>query len=57
MVELHDGDQIEIGPVERGGILIEFQVVQEDMLRDSEYPSPSFGNEADDIVDRETKSF
>jgi pSer/pThr/pTyr-binding forkhead associated (FHA) protein len=44
---LQDGDQIEIGPVERGGILLKFETVEESQMQMPE--------SEEDYADRETK--
>lgn len=45
--QLQDGDQIEIGPVERGGILLRFELVAEEEAQMMPFES--------DIIDRETR--
>ena len=45
--QLQDGDQIEIGPVERGGILLRFELATEEPMQ--QIP------QEDDIADRETR--
>lgn len=52
-VQLQDGDQIEIGPVERGGILLRFEVVHDEIP--SSRPELSSLQPEQDIADRETR--